>query len=76
MSQTWQLTRDNLNEIDDAIDRDGIYAKGYWEYVGGRTTVTGLRIGTGEGRLVARFGDSITRHRKGRWSVQAAGAAS
>lgn len=76
MSQTWQLTRENLTEIDDAIDADGIYAKGYWEAVGGKTVVTGLRIGTGESRLVARFGDSITRHSRRRWSVQAAGGAS
>ncbi|MEU6054186.1 hypothetical protein ABZ829_27670 [Streptomyces xanthochromogenes] len=68
--QTWQLTRNNFNQIDDAIDRDGIYAKGYWEDVDGKLTVTGLRIGTGETRLLARFGDSITRHPDGRWTVR------
>ncbi|MFF3547131.1 hypothetical protein ACFYXD_35500 [Streptomyces platensis] len=71
----WQLSRYNLSQIDDQIDRDGIYAKGYWEDVDGYLTVTGLRIGTGETRqprIVARFGDFITRSTDGTYSVRPA----
>lgn len=68
-SRTWQLTPRSISEIDDAIDRDGIYAKGYFEAVGDKTVCVGLRIGTGETRLVARYGDWVIRHPNGRWSV-------
>ncbi|GGT43531.1 hypothetical protein [Streptomyces purpureus] len=68
-TRTWQLTPHTLATIDDQIDQDGIYAKGYWEFVDGKNTVTGLRIGTGETRVVARFGDWITRHPNGRYTV-------
>lgn len=67
--RTRQLTPHSLRRIDDEIDRDGIYAKGYWETVNGKNTVTGLRIGSGEDRIVARFGDWIIRHPDGRWTV-------
>lgn len=70
--KTWQLTPRSLNRIDDEIDRDGIYAKGYWENVNDKLTVTGLRIGTYETRTVAKFGDWIIRHPDGRWSVHTA----
>ncbi|BCK73955.1 hypothetical protein Srufu_079080 (plasmid) [Streptomyces libani subsp. rufus] len=73
----WQLSRYNLNQIDDQLDADGVYAKGYWECIEGRMTVTGLRIGGdgpeyGHGKLVAKLGDTITRHAKGKYSVRAA----
>lgn len=71
-ARTWQLTRANLPEIDDAIDQDGIYAKGYWQTVDNQLKVVGLRIGTGETRLVAYFGDTITRRPDGTWAVQPA----
>lgn len=67
--RTWQLTPRSINQIDDAIDHDGIYAKGYFEAVDNKTVCVGLRIGTGETRLVARYGDWVIRHPKGRWSV-------
>ncbi|WP_327169520.1 hypothetical protein [Streptomyces subrutilus] len=70
--RTWTLTRKNLPEIDDAIDHDRIYAKGYFEYVDGRTVCVGLRIGTGPTRQIARYGDTITRHPNGTWTVTAA----
>lgn len=70
--KTWQLTPRSLNHIDDEIDRDGIYAKGYWENVDGKLKVTGLRVGTYETRTVAKFGDWIIRHPDGRWSVHRA----
>jgi hypothetical protein len=69
--KTWQLTPHNINQVDDAIDEDGIYAKGYFEAVDGKTACVGLRIGTGDTRLVARYGDWIIRHPDGRWAVHA-----
>ncbi|MFB6665881.1 hypothetical protein [Streptomyces parvus] len=67
--RTWKLARHNIGTIDDAVDKDGIYAKGYWENVDGKTTVTGLRIGTGETRIVAKFGTWIVRHPNGQWAI-------
>lgn len=68
----WELTRENLAAIDDRIDEDGIYAKGYWQEVDGSLAVVGLRIGTGETRQIAFYGDRITRHPGGRWTVHPA----
>jgi len=65
----WQLTRDNLNDIDDVIDDDNIYAKGFFESVNEEITLTGLRIGTGAKRMIAHFGDWIVRDPAGRWVV-------
>lgn len=67
--KVWRLTERSYERIDHEIDRDGIYAKGYWETVDGKLTVTGLRIGSGESRIVARFGDWVIRHPDGRWSI-------
>ena len=72
--RTWQLTPRNISRVDDEVDRDGIYAKGFFESVGGKTVCVGLRIGTGETRIVARFGDHVIRDRDGRWSVRHAPA--
>ncbi|MFJ8677173.1 hypothetical protein [Streptomyces sp. NPDC093589] len=67
----WQLSRDNLNQIDDQLDRDGIYAKGYWETVDGQLTVTGLRIGSSYAdRLIAKFGDTVIRRTNGTYAVR------
>ncbi|MFH8410709.1 hypothetical protein ACH4FX_38950 [Streptomyces sp. NPDC018019] len=72
----WQLTRHNLNEIDDQLDRDHIFTKGHWENVDGRLAVTGLRIGSDYAdRCVAKFGDFITRHPDGTYTVRTATAA-
>nr|WSX25509.1 hypothetical protein OG690_38140 [Streptomyces tubercidicus] len=69
----WQLSRYNLSQIDDQIDSDGIFAKGFWEFVDGSLVVTGLRIGSGyTGRLVAKFGDFIIRNANGTYSVRTA----
>lgn len=73
--RTWHLLPRDIGRIDDALDRDGMYAKGYWQVVDGTNMVVGLRIGTGESRLVARFGDWIVRHPDGRWSIHPAPAA-
>lgn len=72
--RTWQLTPRNIAAVDDVVDRDGIYAKGYFESDGTKTVCVGLRIGTGETRIVARFGDHVIRDRDGRWSVRHAPA--
>lgn len=69
--RSWALTRKNLNEVDDAVDADGIFAKGYWEGVDGKTVCTGLRIGEGGTRQVARYGDTVTRYPDGTWTVTA-----
>ncbi|MFJ4847595.1 hypothetical protein [Streptomyces sp. NPDC088733] len=67
--RTWNLTRRNLNIVDDATDADGLFAKGYFEYVDDKLVVTGLRIGQGETRQVAKFGDWIVRHPDRTWTV-------
>ncbi|MER6098411.1 hypothetical protein ABT154_21635 [Streptomyces sp. NPDC001728] len=66
------LTVENLNRFDDWLDDLGIYAKGYWEDVDGKLTVTGLRIGSGSDRVVARFGDTIIRRADGSFTVRQA----
>ena len=45
--RTWQLTPRNITAVDDVVDRDGIYAKGYFESDGDKTVCVGLRIGAG-----------------------------
>ena len=69
------LTVDNLPRFDDWLDALGIYAKGYWEDVDGKLAVTGLRIGSGTDRVVAKYGDTIIRHADGSFSVRTAKAA-
>ncbi|MEV4423998.1 hypothetical protein AB0K23_01215 [Streptomyces sp. NPDC049602] len=67
------LTVDNLARFDDWLDKLGIYAKGYWETVDGKLTVTGLRIGSDySDRVVARFGDTIIRRADGSFYVRQA----
>lgn len=73
-AHTWQLDHTNLAEIDDRIDQDGIYAKGYWQEVDGKLTVVGLRIGTGPTRQIAHWGDWIIRQPNGQWTVHPAAA--
>ncbi|WP_405391094.1 hypothetical protein OG596_26500 [Streptomyces sp. NBC_01102] len=73
---TWLVTPQTITAVDDAVDAYGTYAKGYFEFIDGRTTVVGLRVGTGPDRVVARFGDTLVRHPDGRWSVRPATAAS
>lgn len=72
--KTWQLTPRNIAWIDDLVDHDGHYAKDYFEAVDGKTTCVGLRIGTGETRIVARYGDHLIRHPDGTWTVHPAPA--
>lgn len=70
--KTWRLTPQNIAWIDDLVDHDGHYAKGYFEAVDGKTTCVGLRIGTGETRIVAHYGDYLIRHPNGTWTVHKA----
>ncbi|MFB7707954.1 hypothetical protein [Streptomyces sp. NPDC056105] len=71
-ARTWQLLPRNIASVDNAIDRYGVFAKGYWQFVDGMNTVVGLRIGTGETRVVAFFGDWIIRWPDGKFTVHAA----
>ncbi|MEU6597904.1 hypothetical protein [Streptomyces flaveolus] len=72
--RTWQLTPRNITRIDDLVDHDGHYAKGYFQAIDGKPTCVGLRIGTGETRIVARYGDHLIRHPNGTWTVHPAPA--
>ena len=72
---TWQVTPRTLNQVDDDLDRLGVYAKGYWEDVDGKLTVTGLRVGTGATRVVAKWGDWLIRYPDGGFIVHEAPAA-
>lgn len=71
---TWYLTRRDISRIDDEIDRLGVYAKGFFETVDDKIVCTGLRIGTGEERIVAHYGDWIIHHPDVGWTVHRAPA--
>jgi hypothetical protein len=71
-ARTWHLTRRSLNLVDDDLDQLGVFAKGYWQYVDGKNTVVGLRVGTDETRVVARWDDWLIRHPDGSFTVHAA----
>lgn len=62
--QTWQLTPRSYPRVAHEIDqlRPWVFTKGYWQTVDGELQVVGLRIGTGEDRVVALWGDWIIRH--------------
>lgn len=69
-SQSWELVPSNHHEVDDALDADGIYAKGYYTSVDGTTVVDGIKFGADPfKRQVARYGDIITRVAHGAWTV-------
>jgi hypothetical protein len=67
--RAWFLTQRNISSVDHEADKLGIYAKGYWQEVDGKLAVVGLRVGTGESRVVARFGDWIAVSPNGSWLV-------
>lgn len=73
--RTWQVTPRSISRVDDELDRLDVYAKGYWQDVDGKLQVVGLRVGTGETRVVAHFGDWLVMHRDGRFTVHKAVAA-
>lgn len=66
------LTRENIAGIDAVLDREGVYAKGYTQTVGGKLTIVGLRIGVKPDHVVAFYGDTIIRGTDGSYSVQPA----
>ncbi|MFH8926334.1 hypothetical protein ACH4D4_04695 [Streptomyces pristinaespiralis] len=70
--RTWEVTPRSINRVDDELDRLDVYAKGYWQEVDGKLQVVGLRVGTGETRVVARFGDWLIAHPNGKFTVHKA----
>jgi hypothetical protein len=74
---TWEVTPRSISRVDDEVDRLGVYAKGYfeWDETARKTVVVGLRVGSGETRVVARFGDWLIHHPDGHFTVHAAPAA-
>jgi hypothetical protein len=71
----WEVTERSISRVDDELDRLGVYAKGYWQEVDGKLTVVSLRVGTGETRVVAKFGDWLVLHPDGSFTVHQAPAA-
>lgn len=71
---TWQLTPRSYGDIDRRLDKLGVFAKGYWEFVDGKNTTVGMRVGVKPGHVVARFGDWIVRHPDGGFTVHKAPA--
>lgn len=72
--RTWRVAEDTISRVDDELDRLDVFAKGYWQDVDGKLAVVGLRVGTGEARVVARYGDWLVRHPDGSFTVHAASA--
>jgi hypothetical protein len=76
---TWQLTPRDFSRIADEVDRlrPWVFSKSYWEWddTGKKTVVVGLRVGAGENRVVARFGDWLVRHPDNTFTVHPAPAA-
>ena len=66
------LTVDNEARFDRWLDDLGVFTKGYREAVDGKIVTTGLRIGSGPDRVVAKYGDTIIRHADGSFSVRKA----
>ena len=64
------LTPANLYAVDTWLDNAGVFTKQFWENEGGELVITGLRIGHGEDRVVAKFGNTIVRHYDGRHTVR------
>lgn len=72
---TWRVTERSISRVDFELDRLDVYAKGYWEDVDGKLRVVGLRVGTGETRVVARFGDWLIMHPDSMFTIHPAPAA-
>lgn len=70
--RTWEITPRSIARVDDDLDRLDVYAKGYWQEVDGKLAVVGLRVGTGETRVVAMYGDWLIRHPDGSFTVHKA----
>lgn len=74
--RTWQVTPRSFGRVAGEVDRmrPWVFTKGYWKEVDGELTVVGLRAGTGEGRVVALWGDWLIRHPDGAFTVHKAPA--
>lgn len=74
--RTWRVTERSITRVDDDLDQLGVYAKGYfeWDETSRKTVVVGLRVGAGEDRVVARFGDWLIHHPDGHFTVHPAPA--
>ncbi|MFJ6559920.1 hypothetical protein ACIQMV_08565 [Streptomyces sp. NPDC091412] len=72
--RTWELLPRNIATVADQIDRlrPWVFTKGYWQDVDGKLQCVGLRIGEGETRVVAFYGDWIIRHPDGGFTVHKA----
>ncbi|MCD2461945.1 hypothetical protein MBT42_18385 [Streptomyces sp. MBT42] len=66
------LTPETIAAVDQWLDEADVFAKGYWQYVDGKLTTVGLRIGQDWDRVVAFFGDTVVRHEDGSHSVLSA----
>ncbi|MGW0033638.1 hypothetical protein ACWDXD_27975 [Streptomyces sp. NPDC003314] len=66
------LTPETIAAVDQWLDDADVFAKGYWQYVDGKLTTVGLRIGEGWNKVVAFFGDTVVRHQDGSHSVLSA----
>lgn len=68
---TWELTPRSYSHVAHEIDqlKPWIFTKGYWQEIDGELQIVGLRIGTGEDRVVAYFGDWIIRHPDGHFTT-------
>ncbi|MEV4909227.1 hypothetical protein AB0N46_31840 [Streptomyces albidoflavus] len=71
-ARTWHLTPRTIARVDDDLDRLDVFAKGYWQFVDGKNTVVGLRVGTGETRVVVRWDEWLVMHRDGTFTVHGA----
>jgi hypothetical protein len=66
------LTPKTIAAVDQWLDEADVFAKGYWQYVDGKLTTVGLRIGQDWDKVVAFFGDTIVRHEDGSHTVLSA----
>ena len=64
------LTPANLYEVDTWLDKASVFTKQFWEQDDGEIVITGLRIGHGPTRVVAKFGNTIVRHQNGMHTVR------
>jgi YD repeat-containing protein len=74
--RTWELTPRSFARVAHEIDRlkPWVFTKGYWQTVGGKLQVVGLRVGERPNHVVAFWGDWIIRHPDGHFTVHRAPA--
>ena len=66
------VTPQTIAAVDQWLDEAEVFAKGYWQYVDGKLTTVGLRIGQDWDKVVAFFGDTVVRHEDGSHTVLSA----